>query len=142
MQVIESVSGLRAALAEARRSVLVPTMGGLHEGHLSLVRLARAHGGPVVASIFVNRLQFAPHEDFNRYPRTLARDCELLREAGCDVVFAPAERELYPEPQAFVVEPPAALAGILEGAVRPGFFTGVCTVVAKLFNVVQPRAAV
>jgi pantoate--beta-alanine ligase len=96
----------------------------------------------VVASIFVNRLQFAPQEDFNRYPRALARDCELLREAGCDLVFAPAERELYPEPQTFTIEPPAALAGILEGAVRPGFFTGVCTVVAKLFNIVQPRCAV
>jgi len=96
----------------------------------------------VVASIFVNRLQFAPHEDFDTYPRTLARDCELLRDAGCDIVFAPAEDESYPEPQDVKVHPPAAPADPLEGAVRPGFFVGVCTVVLKLFNCVQPRVAV
>jgi pantoate--beta-alanine ligase len=142
MQVIESASELRVALGASRRTVLVPTMGGLHAGHLSLIRLAREHGDPVVASIFVNRLQFAPQEDFDRYPRALARDCDLLRQAGCDVVFAPAERELYPEPQTFVVEPPAALAAVLEGAARPGFFTGVCTVVLKLLHIVQPQRAV
>lgn len=143
MQVIHTIAELRAALA-GQASAFVPTMGNLHEGHLSLVRQARAAAGtgPVVASIFVNRLQFAPHEDFDRYPRTLARDAELLQGAGCDYVFAPAEQELYPEPQGYKVQPPTALADILEGHFRPGFFTGVCTVVHKLFNVVQPRWAV
>jgi pantoate--beta-alanine ligase len=95
-----------------------------------------------VASIFVNRLQFAPHEDFDRYPRTLARDAELLQSAGCDIVFAPDEKELYPQPQTFKVVPDAAIADILEGHFRPGFFTGVCTVVMKLFSVVRPKVAV
>ncbi|MDC6167614.1 pantoate--beta-alanine ligase [Paucibacter sp. XJ19-41] len=143
MQVIHTVAELRQALV-GRPNAFVPTMGNLHEGHLSLVRQAKAasQDGPVVASIFVNRLQFAPHEDFDRYPRTLARDAELLESAGCDYVFAPDEAELYPEPQGYKVQPPAELADILEGHFRPGFFTGVCTVVAKLFNIVQPRWAV
>ncbi len=117
-------------------------MGNLHEGHLSLVRIARERDGVVVASIFVNPLQFAPHEDFAKYPRTLERDCELLAAGGCDIVFAPSEQEVYPEPQVYKIHPPARLADILEGHVRPGFFTGVCTVVLKLFNMVQPTAAV
>jgi pantoate--beta-alanine ligase len=117
-------------------------MGNLHEGHLSLVRIARERDGVVVASVFVNRLQFAPHEDFAEYPRTLERDCEMLAAGGCDIVFAPSELEVYPEAQEFKVHPPARLADILEGHVRPGFFTGVCTVVLKLFNMVQPAAAV
>ena len=142
MRVIHTLADLRQALAGADRTAFVPTMGNLHEGHLSLIRLAKEHGGPVVASIFVNRLQFAPHEDFDTYPRTLERDCELLRAAGCNLVFAPSEAELYPEPQAFKVLPPAELADILEGHFRPGFFTGVCTVVLKLFNCVRPRVAV
>jgi pantoate--beta-alanine ligase len=142
MLTVHTVSALRAALGGAGRAAFVPTMGNLHEGHLSLVRAARAHGGPVVASIFVNRLQFAPHEDFDRYPRTLQRDCELLHSAGCDVVFAPDEAELYPQPQTFRVVPDPALADILEGAFRPGFFNGVCTVVMKLFQAVQPAVAV
>ncbi len=142
MRVIHTIAELRQALAGTTRTALVPTMGNLHAGHLSLIERARQAGGPVVASIFVNRLQFAPHEDFNTYPRTLEHDCEMLRAAGCNVVFAPNEAELYPEPQACTVQPPAALAGILEGHFRPGFFTGVCTVVLKLFNCVQPRVAV
>jgi pantoate--beta-alanine ligase len=101
-----------------------------------------ARGGLVAASIFVNPLQFAPHEDYALYPRTLARDCEILDSGGCDLVFAPSAVELYPEPQTVVVVPPAALAGVLEGASRPGFFTGVATVVLKLFHLVQPAAAV
>jgi pantoate--beta-alanine ligase len=141
MQVIESLAALRHAL-DGRRCAFVPTMGNLHEGHLSLVRRARELAQPVVASIFVNRLQFAPHEDFDTYPRTFERDCALLREAGCDIVFAPPERELYPEPQGYRVQPPAELADLLEGHFRPGFFTGVCTVVLKLFNAVQPGVAV
>src|ERR1700688_566868 len=136
------MSDLRRALAGQRSVTLVPTMGNLHDGHLSLVRIAGARGGLVVASIFVNPLQFAPHEDFATYPRTLERDCELLSAVGCDIVFAPQEEEIYPEPQEYTVHPPTRLADILEGAVRPGFFTGVCTVVLKLFNAVQPTAAV
>ena len=116
-------------------------MGNLHEGHLALVRQARQLGSPVVASIFVNRLQFLPNEDFDRYPRTLARDCALLEGAGCDIVFAPDEAELYPEPQTYKLTPPSAIADLLEGEFRPGFFTGVCTVVLKLFNCVQPAVA-
>ena len=142
MQVIHSIAELRRALARQSQTVFVPTMGNLHEGHLSLVREAKRWGGPVVASIFVNRLQFLPHEDFDRYPRTLARDVELLTGAGCNFVFAPDEAELYPEPQVYKVAPPPALADILEGEFRPGFFTGVCTVVLKLFQCVQPAVAV
>ncbi|RZK99410.1 MAG: pantoate--beta-alanine ligase [Rubrivivax sp.] len=150
MKTIHTIAELRTTVAEAANApVFVPTMGNLHEGHLALIRQARGIAdqgswgrGLVVASIFVNRLQFGPHEDFDRYPRTLARDAELLAEAGCDVVFAPDEAELYPDPQGYKVSPPEALANVLEGEFRPGFFTGVCTVVAKLFNIVQPRAAV
>ncbi|MDL5030669.1 pantoate--beta-alanine ligase [Pelomonas sp. APW6] len=145
MQIHHDIAGLRAALQGRGPVAFVPTMGNLHEGHLSLVRQAREAVGPqgvVVASIFVNRLQFAPHEDFDTYPRTLERDCELLAGVGCDAVFAPSEKELYPEPQGYKVQPPAELADILEGHFRPGFFTGVCTVVAKLFNIVQPQVAV
>jgi pantoate--beta-alanine ligase len=142
MQIIRTVAELRAALRAEGRPVLVPTMGNLHAGHLSLVRIARERGGPVVASIFVNRLQFAPHEDFATYPRTLERDCELLAGSGCDIVFAPPDNEVYPEAQGYTVHPPPELADILEGQVRPGFFTGVCTVVLKLFNMVEPAVAV
>ncbi len=142
LRLIHTIAELRSALAGPLRPAFVPTMGKLHEGHLALVREARRHGRPVVTSIFVNRLQFLPHEDFDRYPRTLARDVELLRGTGCDLVFAPDEAELYPEPQVFKVAPPPALADILEGEFRPGFFTGVCTVVLKLFECVQPAVAV
>ncbi len=142
MRIVKTLFDLRQALAGAARTVLVPTMGNLHEGHLSLVRLAKEHGGPVIVSIFVNRLQFAPHEDFDGYPHTFERDCDLLRGVGCNVVFAPSESELYPEPQGYKVQPPAEPADTLEGQFRPGFFTGVCTVVLKLFNCVQPRVAV
>ncbi len=142
MRVLSTIAELRLALAGRQDVCLVPTMGNLHAGHLSLVRVARARGGLVAASIFVNPLQFAPHEDFANYPRTLARDCELLAGAGCDLVFAPSAAEVYPEPQTVAVVPPAALADVLEGAFRPGFFTGVATVVLKLFHLVQPSAAV
>jgi len=142
MQTLHTLADLRAALPRPGECAFVPTMGNLHDGHLSLVRQARRHGRPVVASIFVNRLQFAPHEDFDRYPRTLTRDCELLQSAGCDIVFAPDERELYPQPQTYKVMPDPALADILEGHFRPGFFVGVCTVVMKLFGCVQPAVAV
>lgn len=142
MQILHTVADLRAALPHAGACAFVPTMGNLHDGHLNLVRRARTHGLPVVASIFVNRLQFAPHEDFDRYPRTLERDAGLLEGAGCDIVFAPSESELYPQAQTFKVHPDPALADILEGHFRPGFFIGVCTVVMKLFQCVRPEVAV
>lgn len=142
MQIVRNIAELRTTPKAARKLVLVPTMGNLHAGHLSLVSIAREHGDLVVASIFVNRLQFGPHEDFATYPRTFERDCELLSAGGCDIVFAPSDGEVYPQAQDFTVHPPPALAGILEGQSRPGFFTGVCTVVLKFINMVQPAAAV
>jgi pantoate--beta-alanine ligase len=142
VRLVQTIADLRATLSGRRDISLVPTMGNLHAGHLSLVQIARKRGGLVVASIFVNPLQFAPREDFAKYPRTLERDCELLASGGCDVVFAPSAQEMYPEAQEYTVQPPPALADILEGSARPGFFTGVCTVVQKLFSIVQPNAAV
>ena len=142
MQTVHTIAALREAIGGPCRCAFVPTMGNLHEGHLALVRQAKAHGLPVVASIFVNRLQFALHEDFDRYPRTLARDSELLAGVGCNIVFAPDEAELYPVPQGYKLQPDPALADMLEGHFRPGFFTGVCTVVMKLFGCVQPAVAV
>jgi len=142
MRIAHTLAELRAILAAAPPPALVPTMGGLHEGHLSLIRIAKNLGRPVVSTIFVNRLQFAPADDFDRYPRTPSRDIELLEAEGCDVLFAPSEGEIYPEPQSYVVRPPAELADMLEGQFRPGFFLGVCTVVLKLFNMVQPGFAV
>ena len=144
MQIAHSIEDLRRLLKPAKQRAFVPTMGNLHAGHLELVRVAKQTlpDAICVASIFVNRLQFAPHEDFDSYPRTFANDCALLEAQGCDVVFAPQEKDLYPEPQVFKVHPPAELADILEGAFRPGFFVGVSTVVHKLFNCVQPDVAV
>jgi pantoate--beta-alanine ligase len=127
MKLVHTIADLRDALRPHDSPALVATMGNLHAGHLALVKTAKPLGDVTVASIFVNRLQFAPHEDFDTYPRTLEADCEKLQAAGCDVVFAPSEREMYPEPQGFKVQPPAELADILEGHFRPGFFTGVCT---------------
>ena len=142
MKIAHTIADLRAHLANYQRPALVPTMGNLHDGHLALIRQAKPLGDVTVASIFVNRLQFAPHEDFDTYPRTLQADAAKLEAAGCEVIFAPSEKELYPEPQGYKVLPPPELADILEGHFRPGFFTGVCTVVTKLFNCVQPRVAV
>jgi len=142
MKIVHTIAELREHLTQFKHPAFVPTMGNLHDGHLALVRQAKPLGDITVASIFVNRLQFLPHEDFDTYPRTWDSDCEKLQAAGCDVVFAPSEQELYPEPQTFKVHPPAALADILEGHFRPGFFVGVCTVVMKMFACVQPRVAV
>jgi pantoate--beta-alanine ligase len=142
MKIISSIEELRDQLRGQLRTAFVPTMGNLHEGHLSLMRLARKHGDPVVASIFVNRLQFGPNEDFDKYPRTFQADVEKLEKEGVYVLFAPTERDLYPEPQEFRVRPPDDLGNILEGEFRPGFFGGVTTVVLKLFSCVQPRVAV
>lgn len=143
MKVVHTIEELRDQLRGQLHVSFVPTMGNLHAGHLSLMKLARQHGNPVVASIFVNRLQFGPNEDFDRYPRTLEADIEKLeKERDVYVLFAPNEREMYPEPQSFQIQPPADLGGILEGEFRPGFFMGVATVVLKLFSCVQPRVAV
>lgn len=142
MKIISSIDELRDQLRGQLRTVFVPTMGNLHEGHLSLMRLARKHGDPIVASIFVNRLQFGPNEDFDKYPRTFQADVDKLEKEGVYVLFAPTEKDLYPEPQEFRVRPPDDLGNILEGEFRPGFFTGVTTVVLKLFSCVQPRVAV
>jgi len=142
MHIARTIDELRRRLAEYRKPAFVPTMGNLHEGHLALVKKARPLGDVTVASIFVNRLQFLPHEDFDTYPRTWKSDCDKLQATGCDVLFAPDEQELYPEPQSYKVHPPADLADILEGHFRPGFFVGVSTVVMKLFACVQPRVAV
>lgn len=141
MQVLQDIAALRRALTAAGPVAFVPTMGNLHGGHLSLVRLARRHGSAVAVSIFVNRLQFTAGEDFERYPRTFERDCGLLEAAGVEFLFAPDESVLYAEPQVYMVRPPP-LADELEGRFRPGFFHGVGTVVLKLLNCVQPVAAV
>ena len=143
MKVVHTIEELRDQLRGQLRVSFVPTMGNLHEGHLALMKLARQHGDPVVASIFVNRLQFGPNEDFDRYPRTLRDDiAKLERDRNVYALFAPNESELYPEPQNYRVQPPQELGDILEGECRPGFFGGVSTVVLKLFACVQPRVAV
>jgi pantoate--beta-alanine ligase len=141
VDLIHTVAELRRRLKGEESIAFVPTMGNLHAGHLSLVEEARRHGTCVVTSIFVNRLQFEPGGDFDRYPRTLARDRELLGRAGCHVVFAPDEKELYPQPQEILVAPPKS-AEQLCGDFRPGHFQGVVTVVSKLFNIVAPHTAV
>ena len=141
MKIVSSVAELRDQLRGQLRTAFVPTMGNLHEGHLSLMRLARKHGDPVVASIFINRLQFGPNEDFDTYPRTFSADVEKLEKEGVYVLFAPTEKDLYPEPQEFRVKPPEHIGDILEGEFRPGFFNGVTTVVLKLFSCVQPKVA-
>lgn len=140
MQIHTSIPELRAALQARGRIAFVPTMGNLHAGHIALMNEARSHGDCVVASIFVNRLQFGPNDDFDRYPRTLQADCEKLAAAGVEMLFAPSEAVLYPEPQQYHVEPPA-IQHQLDGEFRPGHFRGVATVVLKLFNIVQPQVA-
>lgn len=143
MKVVHTIEELRDQLRGQLRVAFVPTMGNLHSAHLSLMKMARQHGDPVVASIFVNRLQFGPNEDFDQYPRTLAEDIEKLERArDVYVLFAPNEKEMYPEPQNFKIQPPPDQGGILEGKFRPDFFTGVSTVVLKLFSCVQPSVAV
>ncbi len=142
MQIHTTIAGLRAALKGAGRVAFVPTMGNLHEGHIALMRQAGPLGDCVVSSLFVNRLQFGPKEDFDTYPRTFEADCEKMAAAGVSHLFAPDEREMYPTPQAYHVQPDPAQADILEGEFRPGFFRGVATVVMKLFSIVQPQVAV
>lgn len=142
MKIVHTIAELRSQLRGQLRTAFVPTMGNLHAGHLSLMRLAANHGDPVVASIFVNRLQFGPSEDFDKYPRTIEEDIAKLESEGVYVLFAPDEREMYPVPQEYRVSPPHDLGDILEGEFRPGFFVGVSTVVMKLFQCVQPQVSV
>lgn len=145
MRTVERIADLRNALIEPRRRgtpiALVPTMGHLHEGHLRLVDEARRRAGCVVMSLFVNPMQFGPHEDFARYPRDPAGDAASAQARGVDILFAPTVEEMYPDERTVVVTP-LALADRWEGAARPGHFTGVLTIVAKLLNVVQPQVAI
>ncbi|MCM2289662.1 MAG: pantoate--beta-alanine ligase [Sulfuritalea sp.] len=141
MLIHETIAGLRAARGKAGRAALVPTMGNLHDGHIALMTQARDHADQVIATIFVNRLQFRPGEDFEKYPRTFAADCERLAAAGVEHLFAPDETEMYPQPQTYHVEPPPEQADILDGEFRPGHFRGVATVVMKLFQIAQPDVA-
>lgn len=141
MEVVSTIAALRARLEGERKIAFVPTMGNLHEGHLALMKLARQHAPCVVASIFVNRLQFGPTEDFAQYPRTLEEDCAKLESCKVDIAFTPDENVLYPVPQRVMVDLPP-VANELCGKFRPGLFRGVATVVLKLFNIVQPQTAV
>ncbi len=141
MEIITDISSLRARLKCEPYVIFVPTMGNLHEGHLSLIRIAKQKAGCLVASIFVNRLQFVQIEEFDQYPRTLADDCKLLENHGVDVLFVPDEKSIYPVPQEFLLEP-LPVANTLEGESRPGFFRGVVTLILKFFNLVQPQVAI
>ena len=136
MHIVHTIAELRERLSGFKRPAFVPTMGNLHDGHIALVKQVKPLGDVTVSSIFVNRLQFAPHEDFDSYPRTLDADAQRLEAAGCNVLFAPREKELYPEPQSYKISPATDLSDILEGHFRPGFFIGVSTVVLKLFSCV------
>lgn len=144
MQVLRTIADTRAALRELRTGgrtiALVPTMGALHAGHLSLVRAARATGGAVVVSIFVNPTQFGPNEDFAKYPRTFEADCAALEREGVDVVFAPSPEEMYRSGASTFVDV-EGVSSRLDGASRPGHFRGVATVVSKLFNIIGPDRA-
>jgi pantoate--beta-alanine ligase len=143
--VIETAAGVRAEVRRLQQSGLrvgvVPTMGALHEGHLSLVKRAKQRCDKVVTTIFVNPTQFGPNEDFDRYPRTLESDLRLLREVDCDYVFVPSQSEMYPAGFSTNVEPPA-VARRWEGECRPGHFRGVCTVVLKLLNMIPADVAI
>jgi pantoate--beta-alanine ligase len=151
MEIISSIAELRNTLEHKARIAFVPTMGNLHDGHIELVEIAKQHAACVVVSIFVNPLQFGPHEDLANYPRTLEADCRKLQAAGANIVFTPSVLEMYPDAvttaggmnlgQTMKVTPPP-IADELCGASRPGHFDGVATVVAKLFNIVQPDIAV
>lgn len=144
MKVIDTLSDLRQWRQQATRKIaLVPTMGNLHQGHLQLVKMARQQAEQVVVSIFVNPMQFSANEDLDRYPRTFKEDCAALAEMGVDLVFAPSVEDVYPRglaEQTAITVP--GISDILCGASRPGHFTGVATIVAKLFNMVQPHVAI
>ncbi len=140
MEIIKTIARLRQVRARFAQVGLVPTMGYLHEGHLSLVRLARNECDTVAVSIFVNPTQFGPHEDLDRYPRNLERDFQLLQAQGVDLVFVPDVAEIYPDGYSTYVEV-EGVTEMLEGAARPGHFRGVATVLCKLFNIIQPTHA-
>jgi len=141
VKIITDISELRKNLSQEQRIAFVPTMGNLHAGHFALIDLANQLSDCIVVSIFVNRLQFQPHEDFERYPRTFEEDCRTLSAQNVKIVFAPDEEILFPTPQEFLLALPP-VADILEGEFRPGFFRGVATIVLKLFNIIQPDFAV
>ena len=144
MTIVTTISGVTGSIREGRRRVLVPTMGALHRGHGELIRIAReaaGAGGEVAVSVFVNPLQFAPGGDYEKYPRPEANDEEFCRNAGVDLLFRPPVEEMYAPDNSVSVEE-NSLANTLEGQSRPGHFRGVCTVVAKLFNILAPDAAV
>ena len=141
MQIHETIASLRTARKAAGRVALVPTMGNLHDGHIALMTQAGQQADSVIATIFVNRLQFRPGEDFEKYPRTFAADCAKLEAAGVAHLFAPDEAEMYPVPQTYHIEVPPDQAGVLDGEFRPGHFRGVATVVMKLFQIAQPDVA-
>lgn len=144
MEIVERISEVREIIAEKKKQglsvALVPTMGYLHRGHLSLVKQAKQEGTFVVMSIFVNPLQFGPNEDFSRYPRDLEHDAKLAREAGVDLIFHPSVEEMYPQQNRTTVQV-SELGNALCGLSRPGHFNGVTTVVSKLFHIVQPNRA-
>lgn len=141
MRVVHTIRECREARARMGRVAFVPTMGALHEGHLSLIAAARQHAPAVAVSIFVNPTQFGPKEDFNRYPRPIEADLAKCRSAGVDLVFNPTVEQMYPPGAPEIVVDIPALTSVLEGKHRPGHFRGVCQVVAKLFNIVQPDVA-
>jgi len=141
VKIFNDITALRESLKSEQPIAFVPTMGNLHAGHLALIQQAKQLSDCVVVSIFINRLQFLPHEDFDRYPRTFDNDCRLLSELNVKTVFAPNEQILFPTPQEFLLALPP-IADTLEGAFRPGFFCGVATIVLKLFNIIQPDLAV
>lgn len=141
LEIIPDIASLRARLVQEKKIAFVPTMGNLHAGHIHLVELAHQQADCVVASIFVNPLQFGANEDLDNYPRTLAADCEKLEAAGASIVFTPSVSEIYPIAQTMRITPPP-IANELCGAARPGHFDGVATVVMKLFNIVQPQVAI
>ena len=139
---VQTIAECRAERAKLQRLALVPTMGALHDGHLSLIREAKKHAPHVAVSIFVNPTQFGPREDFNKYPRPIMADLEKCKAAGADLVFNPAAEEVYRPGAADVVVDVPSLTSVLEGKHRPGHFTGVCQVVAKLFNIIRPDVAI
>ncbi len=141
MKIFKDISLLRKDLRKIQNIAFVPTMGNLHDGHIALVEQAKQHADHVIVSIFVNRLQFLPNEDFDQYPRTFDDDCKALDKLDVDYVFVPNEKILYPDQQDFLLTLPS-VADTLEGKFRPGFFTGVATIVLKFFNIIQPQVAI
>jgi len=141
MKVVRTIAECRQERRKHQRLALVPTMGALHAGHMSLIEAAKTHAISVAVSIFVNPTQFGPHEDYGRYPRPIEDDLKRCREAGVDFAFVPSAEEMYAPGSADIVVDLPGLSSVLEGKHRPGHFKGVCQIVAKLFNIIQPSAA-